>query len=111
MAVGPRQHLKGTQSTGAHSRQVHSMSMASGSAVSNQRSDHSGKFDYNQYLREGDIAKTQLPKQTMKKQNLQGNDMDYIQQNQQKNHQINGQQIHTSLGLSSTSGASGAGSN
>ena len=54
------------------------MSMASGAAASNERSDQSGRFDYNKYLREGDIAKTQQQKHSVKKANLESGDLDYI---------------------------------
>ena len=75
---GAKQHMAGTHSTGAHSRQVHSMS-TSGAAATNSN-DQSGRFDYNKYLREGDIAKTQQQKHTVKKANLESDDLDYIQQ-------------------------------
>ncbi len=70
--------MVGTHSTGAHSRQVHSMSTSGAAAASSN--DQSGRFDYNKYLREGDIAKTQQQKHTVKKANLESDDQDYIQQ-------------------------------
>ena len=57
-----------------------SMASSAGTAAAHQRSDQSGRFDYNKYLREGDVAKTQLQKHTVKKANPESGDLDYVQQ-------------------------------